>query len=174
MAHNHRRDTGNNKANDTSVESAPSGGAAGMPSLPVPGPTPEGSGPIANVEARASEDYAHELDITGEFPKLVVSDALHGGEETEKAEETEERKTEPAPVDSPSAQERTSFWLEHLESEVQRLQGKFESVAAELRVREVRISALRSQVEGKDALLNDLRRQIDEQERRVLRAADRP
>ena len=142
--------------------------------FPSPVRTPEGSGPIANVEARASEDYAHELDITGEFPKLVVSDALHSGEETEKAEETEERKTEPAPVDSPSAQERTSFWLEHLESEVQRLQGKFESVAAELRVREARISALRSQVEGKDALLNDLRRQIDEQERRVLRAADRP
>jgi predicted nucleic acid-binding Zn-ribbon protein len=166
MANNTRRDTGNNKANDTSVESATSGGAAGTPSLPIvpgAGPTPEGSGPIANVDARASGDYAHELDITGEFPKLVVSDALYGGEETEKAEEAGEGNTEPAPVDSPSAQERTSFWLQHLESEVQRLQGKFESVAAELRVREARISGLRGQVEAKDALLNDLRRQIDEQ-----------
>lgn len=166
MADNTRRDTGNNKANDTSVKSATSGGAAGTPSLPIvrgAAPTPEGPGPITNVDARAGEDYAHELDITGEFPKLVVSDELSGGEETEEAEEAERGNTEPAPVDSPSAQERTSFWLQHLESEVQGLQGKFESVAAELRVREARITGLRSQVEAKDALLSDLHRQVDEQ-----------
>ena len=115
------------------------------------------------MDARAGEDYAHELDITGEFPKLVASDELYSEDESEDAEAAEEGETEPAPVDSPSAHERTSFWLQHLESEIQRLQGKFESVAAELRVREVRIGTLRSQGEAKDALLNDLRRQIDEQ-----------
>jgi len=164
MANNTRRDTGNNKANDSSVESVSPGGAAGPPSLvPGAGATPEGSGPLANVDARSGGSYAHELDITGEFPQPVLSDELNGGEETDKADEAEDNETEPAHVDSPSAHERTSFWLEHLESEIQRLQGKFESVAAELRVREGRISALRSQVEAKDSLLNDLRRQIDEQ-----------
>jgi chromosome segregation ATPase len=166
MADNSRRDTGNNKANSTSGESATSGGATATPSLPIAlgaGKAPEGSGPIANVDARAGVDYAHELDITGEFPKLVAGDELYSEEESEDAEAAEEGETEPAPVDSPSAHERTSFWLQHLESEIQRLQGKFESVAAELRVREARIGTLRSQGEAKDALLNDLRRQIDEQ-----------
>jgi chromosome segregation ATPase len=162
MANNTRRDTGNNKANDSSVESATSGGATGTPSLVrAPSAPPEGSGPIAN--ARAGANYAHELDVTGEFPQPVVSDELTGGEQTEKADEAKDSESKPAPVESPSAHESTSFWLQHLESEVQRLQGKFESVAAELRVREARISALRSQGEAKDALLNDLRRQIDEQ-----------
>lgn len=164
MANNTRRDTGNNKASDPAVDSAASDGAAGTPSLVRgAGATPEGPGPIADVGARANGNYAHELDITGEFPQPVISHELNGGEETEKADGVEDAKTEPAPVDSPSAHERTSFWLQHLESEVQRLHRKFESVAAELRVRESRISALRSQVEAKDSLVNDLRRQIDEQ-----------
>jgi septal ring factor EnvC (AmiA/AmiB activator) len=165
MADNTRRDTGNNKANDTSVERATSGDAAGGPSRPVPstGPKPEGSGALTSVAARAGADYANELDTTGEFPKLVVSDELYGGEEAETAQAAEHGKTEPAGLDSPSAQERTSFWLQHLESEVHRLHGKFETVAAELRVREAKISGLRNQVEAKDAFLTDLRRQVDEQ-----------
>ena len=81
MANNTRRDTGNNKANDSSVESATSGGATGTPSLVrAPSAPPEGSGPIAN--ARAGANYAHELDVTGEFPQPVVSDELPGGEQT--------------------------------------------------------------------------------------------
>jgi chemotaxis protein MotB len=163
MPDDSRRENDKNKANDPSVESVTSRGAADTPNLRIvqgAGPTPVGSLPIANEDARASEGHTRELDSTDEFPKLVVSD---GAEETEEAEDTEAGKTETAPASSSSAQKSTSFWLLHLESEVQRLHGKFESVAAELRVREAKISGLRSQVQAKDALLDDLRRQIAEQ-----------
>jgi len=163
MANNTRRDTGN-KANDTPVDSAASGGAEGTPSLPIVGdadPMPEGFVPIATIASSGRGSYATDLDDTGEFAQPFFGHAL-GGEETERSVEAEAGETAATPGRSPSEQERTSFWLQHLEAEVERLQGKFESLAGELRVREAKISRLRNQIEAKDAVVSDLRRQLDD------------
>jgi predicted nucleic acid-binding Zn-ribbon protein len=155
----------NNKANEIALARANPRSATDGSKLRVV----DGSGLIAHAKADAGEDDVDDLDITAEFPVLVVDDALYACEEhdeDEESEEAEEEETEPAPIErpsSPSAEERASFWLQHLESDVQRLRAKWESVAADLRVREARVQDLCGQVEARDALIGDLRRQIGEQ-----------
>jgi septal ring factor EnvC (AmiA/AmiB activator) len=167
MADKTRRDTGNNKANEISVEHANLDVAADAASLCAEGsglvvqdssPITEGSGRIVDLHARG--DHADELSNTAEFPVLVLNGELC---DVREGEEAEREKTQPALVASPVAHERASFWLQHLESDVQRLQSKWQSVAVEIRVRDTAIHELRSQVEARDVLLGDLRRQIDEQ-----------
>ena len=124
----------------------------------------DGLGSLADPEADASEDDADDLDTTAEFPVLVVDDALYASDEDEESQQTEEEKAKPTPrVERPSAKRRASFWLQHLESDIQRLQAKWESVAADFRAREARVQELRGQVEARDAVVGALRRQIDEQ-----------
>lgn len=158
MADNMRRDTGNNKANEIPVERANLDVPADASNLCVV----ESSGRVVNGSSLivyASEDH-DDLGNTAEFPMLVLSGELCSGSESENPEEG---KTEPTLVESPSTHERASFWLQHLESDVQGLQSKWQSVAAELHGRDALIHELRSQVEAKDMLLGDLRRQVDEQ-----------
>jgi chromosome segregation ATPase len=161
MAENPRRTAGDNKANEIAVARANLRSTADTSKLRVV----DGSGLIAHAEAdaREADADADDLDTTAEFPALVVDDALYACEEDEQSEVAEEEKTEPTPVERRSAEERASLWLQHLESDIQRLQAKWESVAADLRVREARVQELCGQVEARDALIGDLRRQIDEQ-----------
>jgi chromosome segregation ATPase len=153
----------NNKANEIALARAKPRSATDGSRLRVV----DGSGLIA--EADVGEDDVDDLDTTAEFPVLVVDDALYACEEHDEDEESEaaqEEKAEPKPIErpsAPSAEERASFWLQHLESDLQRLQAKWESVAADLRVREARVQDLCGQVEARDTLISDLRRQINEQ-----------
>jgi chromosome segregation ATPase len=165
MAENTRRDAGNNKANAIPIEHAKP--------LRAPDPlnphAPDDSGLILHSD----EDYADDLDTTGEFPVLVVHDGdyLDGeGEEPEAGyldddgEEPEvvAKRNVQTPAERPPVDERTALCLQDLQSELRRLHAKSESASVELSDRDARIHVLLDQAEAKDALAGDLRRQIDE------------
>ena len=158
MAENPRREAGNNKANEIAVARANLRSTADASKLCVV----DGS-LIARPTADARGDQPDDLDVTAEFPVLVIDDAFYASGEDEESEQAEEARTEPTPVEQPSAEERAPSWLQRLESDIQRLQAKWESAAADLRIRVARVQKLCSHVKAQDVLVDDLRRQICEQ-----------
>ena len=159
MAENPRREAGNNKANEIAVARVNLRSTADASELCGV----DGSGLIARATADARDDHADDLDVTAVFPMLVVDDAYGASQEHEEGEQTEDAKTQPTLLEPPSAEERAPSWLQHLESDIQRLQAKWESAAADLRIRVATVQELCRHVEAKDVLVDDLRRQIDEQ-----------
>jgi len=155
MAEDPRREAGNNKANEAAVAGANLRSTADNSNLCV-----DGSGVIAHAKPAAREDNPDDLDATAEFPVLVVDDAVFASDESEEAEE---QKMGPTRVEQRSPTERASICLQNPESDIQRLQAKWESVAADLRVREAKVQELCGRVEARDALVGDLHRQIGEQ-----------
>jgi len=161
MAENPRREAGNNKANEIAVARENLRSTAETSKVCVV----DGSGLIVHAKADVCEHDRDDLDATAEFPVLVVDEALYASEENEEAEEEAGLK----PVRQQSPEERAAFSLQHLEPDIQCLQAKWESAAADLRIREARVEKLCGKVEASDLLVRDLRRQIGEQAQLALK-----
>ena len=159
MAKNPRREAGNNKANEIAVARVNLRSTVDASKLCVV----DGSGLIAPSTADARGDHPDDLDVTAEFPVLVIDDAFYASGEDEESEQAEEARTDPTPVEQPSAEERAPSWLQRLASDIQHVQAKWESAAADLRIRVARVQKLCSHVKAQDVLVDDLRRQICEQ-----------
>src|SRR5262245_47247449 len=155
MAENPRREAGNNKANEIAVARENLRSTAETSKVCVV----DGSGLIVLAKADVCEHDRDDLDATAEFPVLVVDEALYASEKNDEAEEEAGLK----PVRQQSPEERAAFFLQHLESDIQCLQAKWESAAADLRAREARVQKLCGKVEARELLVSDLRRQIGEQ-----------
>jgi septal ring factor EnvC (AmiA/AmiB activator) len=107
----------------------------------------------ANRVLADASDCADELEETGEFLPLKIS-------ELESISPPAEAAVSPAPAEPG---ERATFWLSHLEREIQRLQGKWEVVAGELKVRETLIEQLRTEASERDAAIAAFTHEVEEQ-----------
>ena len=96
--------------------------------------------PEAQPPPLGEAEYVDELAETGEFPPLVLD----------------------APTDAPrtTAEERASYALTHLESEVSRLHARWERVETELRSREATIDELVDAAKARDATITALRDEV--------------
>ncbi len=105
----------------------------------------------AEVRTLRVDEFVDELAETGEFPPLVVGADEHRP--------------------SGSAQGRASFVLTHLESEIGRLQARWERVESELRAREAVIDELKRAVDDGEAVAADLRNEAAKHEAQSRTAA---
>jgi chromosome segregation ATPase len=156
MATNIRRSAGEIKAsNDALDKNATDGGALANTN----------DGPFGDLDETVRQRIvvsgaASELDETGEFPPLDLAAAAAAAAAAEAADAADAAvAAQPeVPPDVPDA--RASFWLKHLESEIERLQSRWEVVADELRLRQNSIEQLRVESESKDAAADRLREDI--------------
>ncbi|HLF13095.1 MAG TPA: hypothetical protein VJA26_17985, partial [Gammaproteobacteria bacterium] len=95
---------------------------------------------------------ADELQNTGEFVAL-------GGEPIGGAAPSEGRANGVAGLPA-APDDQVSFWLNHLASEIERLQAKWTQVDGELRLREGRIEELRRELAAKDVTVEGLVRDL--------------
>jgi chromosome segregation ATPase len=158
MAENPRREAGNNKANEITVARVTLRSTADNSN-----PCDVDDSAVNTHPNAAPENPADDLDATAEFPVLVLDGALYASGVDVQSTEAEEDSSKPPLTEPPAAEERASFWLNHLESDIQRLKQKWESAAADLCIRAASVQELCGQVEATDALVDDLRRQIGDQ-----------
>jgi pSer/pThr/pTyr-binding forkhead associated (FHA) protein/peptidoglycan hydrolase CwlO-like protein len=104
------------------------------------------------ISALGEDDYVDELAETGEFAPLTV------GAESD-APPTDER--------------RASFVLTHLESEIERLQARWEGVESELQARETVIEELARCAKNSEAAMAELRGDVVSRDAQLAAAAKR-
>jgi predicted nucleic acid-binding Zn-ribbon protein len=162
MANHNDRDTGSDEAYSTSADPA-DGTVADALRFPE----------LNAVTGReriivAGDGYADELDDTGEFPPLEVAAVGAATEPVQQPSGTTADSTPTAPPGTPvpvvvpaPPNERAAFWLKHLESEIERVQHRWEQIANELNSRETRIEQLLAAAREQESTIDGLREQLD-------------